>query len=88
MPQRWGVVSVQVCEAAGVQQRYCCCGYFQGKVGVYICLYFIFLLLFLRLYNRSGLLGYVIYFANVGWRCSNTSLMTITAAKGVKCLNR
>ena len=24
----------------------------------------------------------------VGWRCSNTSLMTITAAKGVKCLNR
>ena len=64
MPQRWGVVSVQVCEAAGVQQRYCCCGYFQGKVGVYICFYFIFLLLFLRLYNRSGLLGYMIYFAN------------------------
>ena len=25
---------------------------------------------------------------SVGWRCSNTSLMTITAAKGVKCLNR
>ena len=64
MPQQWGVVLIQVCEAAGVQQRYSCCGYFQGKVGVYICFYFIFLLLFLRLYNRSGLLGYVIYFAN------------------------
>ena len=64
MPQQWGVVLIQFCEAAGVQQGYSCCGYFQGKVGVYICFYFIFLLLFLCLYNRSGLLGYVIYFAN------------------------